>query len=157
MTLFHCPELRELEFSGLLPTEKLQATVSSITSVNFRKITFSQPSVFDSFWALINHLGWRSFDDCVCALADKLRGLGNIQLLEIEFQINYLGLESLANYTFLPKFREKGRLKVVECSSGWSWSLQFVLFSHSHRVISDLDLSEMNWIRSMSLLAPNPH
>jgi hypothetical protein len=117
MTLSHCPELRELEFSGSDPTEDHRATVTSITSLNFRKIKISRPSIAATLRALINDTCWISFDDCISALADKLRGLGNIEPLELEFQIGRLVVDPLADYNgFLPKFREKGRVRIVECS-----------------------------------------
>ena len=119
VTLSHFPELRELEFSVLQPTTRHRDTVSSITSVNIRKIIFSHPLIAATLQALTNNTDWKSFDDCVSALADKLRGLGNKQTLEVELRTGSIVLDPLVDYSgFLSKFREKGRVSVVDRSSG---------------------------------------
>lgn len=119
VTLSHCPELRELEFSVLQPTTRHRTTVSSITSANIRKIIFSHPLIAVTLQALTNDTDWTSFDDCVSVLADKLRGSGNKQTLEVELRTGCMVLDPLVDYGgFLPKFREKGRVRVVDRSSG---------------------------------------
>jgi len=53
------------------------------------------------------------------ALADKLRELGNEQTLELEFRFQCLNLAPRVDHiVFLPKFREKGRVIMVDSSTG---------------------------------------
>ena len=67
----------------------------------------------------LNHPCWTSFDDCVSALTDKLRKLGNKRTLEVEFRFESLASDTPVDYKkFLPKFREKGQVRVVDRSSG---------------------------------------
>ena len=117
MSLLHYPELHELEFSTLYPTQIHTATISSVASINIRKITFSPYSLGAMLHTFLNRPYWTSFDDCISALADKLRNLGNEQTLEVEFRFEYLVSDPLVDYKrFLPKFREKGRVRIVDCS-----------------------------------------
>ena len=113
-SLIHYPELCELEFTELYTTQMHIATISSIASVNIWKITLSSYSSDTTLHAFLNHHCWTSLDDCISALADKLRKLGNEQTLEVEFRIKYLIIDKPVDYKmFLPKFREKGRVRVV--------------------------------------------
>ena len=67
----------------------------------------------------LNHSCWASFDDCMSALADKLRKLGNKQTLEVEFKfVRAILYPPPEGEVFLPKFSEKGRVRVVDYSSG---------------------------------------
>jgi len=60
---------------------------------------------------------WEPFDKCVSALTDKLRKLGNKQTLEVEFRFDFLASDTLVDpKRFLSKFREKGRVRVVDHS-----------------------------------------
>ena len=141
-TLSHCPELRELEFSVFYPTATHRATVFSITSVNIRKIIFLHPSVTATLLALADHTCWEPFDDCISALADKLRGLGNKQTLEVEFQTGCVVLDLPTDHNkILPKFREKGRVKFVDHLSGQVLELA-VCFPPLTRIV----LSSLTWI-----------
>jgi len=120
MSLPHCPELRELEFYALYPSQMHLATISTITSVNIWKITFSSyssPTVLHTF---LSHHCWTSFDDCISALADKLRKLGSKETLEVEFRSEHLVVDFLPmnSKKLLPKFSEKGRVTVVRQRAG---------------------------------------
>ena len=113
--LSHCPELRELEFSMLQPTTRHRDTVSSITSVNIRKIMFSYSLIDATLQALTNNTDRTFFDDCISALADKLRESGKKQTLEVELRTGRIVLDPLVNHNgFLLKFREKGRVRIVD-------------------------------------------
>jgi len=120
-SLLHCPELRELEFSELYPTQIHLATISTITSINIWKITFSRYSSPILLHIFSSHHCWTSFDDYISTLADKLRKLGSKKTLEVEFQSEYLVVDSLpVDYKrFLPKFREKGRVRIADPLSRW--------------------------------------
>jgi hypothetical protein len=57
---------------------------------------------------------WATLDNFIRALADKLRGLGYKETLEVEFRIwSTLGVDPEAFRGFLLKFREKGPVKIV--------------------------------------------
>ena len=64
---------------------------------------------------------WKPFDECISALADKLRQLGNKQTLEVELRFDYLPTPApLVDLKgFLPNFRGNGRVRIVHPSSGW--------------------------------------
>lgn len=131
MTLLHCPELLELEFPMLCPTVAHRATVSSITSVNIQKITFSHTpaTVIVVLQALMDCACWTPFDDCISALADELKRSGNGRTLEVEFQIDCAISDLPVTCSgFLPKFREKGRVRVVRRSIGQILELVCFLF-----------------------------
>lgn len=55
-------------------------------------------------------------DDVACGLADKLRMLGSADALEIVFRVGTEVVEE--NEKFLPKFREKGRIRFVPRLAG---------------------------------------
>jgi len=141
----HCPELRELEFSALYPNPLHMATISTITSINIWKITFSScppPMVLHIF---LSHRCWTSFDDCISALADNLRKLGSKQTLEVEFRSEHLAIDppSVDYKEFLPKFSEKGRVTIVHHFVKWMSPGACRLFSLTHVVLpSDSDSSK---------------
>ena len=119
--LSHCSELCEVEFSALRPTQTHTTTISSIASINLSKITFSSQSQATTLDAFLDYPHWTDFDNCISALADKLGELGSRRTLEVEFRFEpdpdsvdppwYLR-------GFLPKFGEKGRVRIVDLSNG---------------------------------------
>ena len=62
---------------------------------------------------------WTQFDGTICQLVDKLRFLGSRNTLEVEFRVqsDYLG-EKEHHKGILPRFKEKGRIRVVSTTSG---------------------------------------
>lgn len=118
LTLKRCAELGRLEVLTILPGEAERAVISSITSINLRTIAFpSDTHGFSSHVLVDRPHYWNHLDNTACGLVNKLRALGYEHTLELEFQLEsvdptlYLG-------GFLRNFREKGRVRVVNTSSG---------------------------------------
>ena len=54
----------------------------------------------------------------ICGLVDRLCLLGYKHTLEVEFRAQLVNLDEEVDHDkFLPKFKEKGRVRVVEISS----------------------------------------
>ena len=97
------------------PSERELALISSITSTNFRKVTFSP----DVRGFLLDERCWIPFDDTICGLVDRLRASGNKHTLEAELQIRIEEFDEEGYQVwFLPKFKEKGRVRIVAVLSG---------------------------------------
>ena len=144
MSLLHCSELSELEFSPLCPNQMHMATISSVTSKNLRKIKFSLRVFAATLNAFLGQPSWEQFDSCICSLADKLRKLGNKQTLEVEILVHLNSCPSVGYKEFLPKFREKGRVRVVEHLSRPVPEPVVCVFSYScHFTFSESDSSEL--------------
>jgi len=96
------------------PRELEQTFISSITSLNLEKLVFA-PSRKPFGWVFFT-LYWASFDDMICGLVDRLRVAGNEHTLVVEFQTRQAKeMEAeVYNKKFLPKFKEKGQVGVVE-------------------------------------------
>jgi hypothetical protein len=104
------------------PREEERSLISSITSTNFRKLILNA-----KYFIRDSHLdnpSWMRFDNMLCELIDRLQKSGYRHTLEVELQAEYVELkegESLEYQGVLPKFREKGRVSVVEIMTGSSW------------------------------------
>lgn len=102
------------------PREQERALISSITSKNFQKLIFIVHRLTRD-----TELGfpcWIPFDDTMCGLVDRLQKSRCKHTLEVEFRADTVDLgEELHHDKFLPKFKEKGRIKIVEVSSGKLW------------------------------------
>jgi len=62
---------------------------------------------------------WPPFDDCMSALIGKLCREGYKQVLGVEFRCTSVVWDQTAdNKEFLPRFREKGWVKIVDRSTG---------------------------------------
>ena len=109
---------REDDFLELHPT--YEAIISSITSINLSKIVFALPHLT----MRLGHPNWMDFDGWISALADKLRKLGNKQTLEVEFRFVPV-VSDLKG--FLPKFRERGRVRIVDLSNGQVLELELAV------------------------------
>jgi hypothetical protein len=93
--------------------------ISSITSTNLRKLTFSSLVPLLMWESLLDNPSWTPFDDMVCGLVDRLRASGYANTLEVEFRAVFVEPgEGMHHEKFLPKFKEKERVRVVEVSSG---------------------------------------
>jgi hypothetical protein len=94
------------------PRAEEQALISSITSAEFRKVVFvSSLSLFWGFQLTNPH--WVPFDDIICGLADRLRASGSRHTLEVELRLASVGFPEEDLKQFLPKFKEKGRIRIV--------------------------------------------
>ncbi|KAF9647249.1 hypothetical protein BDM02DRAFT_2735437 [Thelephora ganbajun] len=113
--LSRCRELRELEIAMAYPGTKEVDLISSITSTNIRKITFTYPPSVQGFsWYDVY---WRAFDNPLSLLVGRL---GCKRRLEVEFRI--LDVEivemdgeagAMVIVNSLAEFREKGQIRVV--------------------------------------------
>ena len=71
---------------------------------------------------------WMLLDDVLCELIDRLGKSGYKHTLEVELQAKFVELDKCAviRYEeFLSKFREKGRVSVMDLMTGeprWEWS-----------------------------------
>lgn len=55
----------------------------------------------------------------ICGLVDRLKRSGYKHTLEVEFRANVVHMSNEARHKkFLPKFKEQGRVRIVEISSG---------------------------------------
>ena len=110
VALSHCPELRRLELCAIIPSGAERAIISSIISTNIRTIalvSITPRTPLGNRW-------WQPLDDVMCELVDKLCVLGYEHTLELEFHFD----PSTDHEGFLPKFREKGRVKILDAPSG---------------------------------------
>ena len=119
-TLSHCPELRRLEIYTTVPEETERIVISSVISTNLRTIAFlPSPQGFTSYTLVSQPHYWEPLDDVACRLVSKLSTLGYKHTLELEFRFDGTYFDpDLAFGGFLPKFRERGRVKILNTSSG---------------------------------------
>jgi len=62
---------------------------------------------------------WGGSDKMICGLVGRLRMSGYKDTLEVEFRAEFVDLGEKVNHEeFLPKFKERGRVRIVETSSG---------------------------------------
>lgn len=107
-------ELCRLDIFTRHPEEQERNLISSITSMNFRKITLIFSGVDLRWEAFRDDTCWALFDDTICGLADRLRGSGCKHSLEVDFWTMLQVPEGAEHYwCFLPRFREKGRVRIV--------------------------------------------
>jgi hypothetical protein len=100
---------------------KEHVLISSIASTNFQKFVF-KPVPIQSLETLWGRPQGRFFEDTLCGLADRLRGLGSKHTLEAEFWVDSVR-SSEHHKEFLPKFKEKGRVRIVgdRCGGVQEW------------------------------------
>ena len=100
----------------LSPTAQDEVSlIATITSTNLQKISFparygfemeSEDPLFASYY--------KTIDDSLCQLVERLRKSGYKHRLDMVFRIGRIpGGEETDFKTFLPRFREQGRVKVV--------------------------------------------
>lgn len=97
------------------PEEEERTLISSITSTNLRKLVLGIRSMrfgredfpsFNSYFA--------SLDDTLCGLINRLQMSGYKHTLEVEFRTPIVELdEEVRHEKFLPKFKEKGRVRIM--------------------------------------------
>ena len=121
-----CPELQEVHICSIYPQQQDVASISSITSTNLRKIVlnFLPTAPWQNItWDPLVGVQWSHFDDMLCALTDRLRLSGHQHILEVEFRMEPMDLETgVDSPEFLPRFREKGRVRVSQVYRGASVS-----------------------------------
>ena len=110
------------------PSQKL--LLSSIISTELRKITFSPSYMSDSIIFAQQMEEWAVIDEGLCELVDRLRAAGYRHTLEAELRLTGIGDDpGRWDFTmFLPEFREKGIVTVVDTAHG-----DRVLHSSTHR------------------------
>ena len=94
--------------------------LSSITSTELRKIIFSATNA-NHYWILSRRAeDWGLVDKQMCELVNQLSAMGYRRTLEAELRfINPTGNLEINDYTrFLPGFREKGVVTVVDVARG---------------------------------------
>ncbi|KAF9645588.1 hypothetical protein BDM02DRAFT_3119996 [Thelephora ganbajun] len=123
-SLSRYPELRQLDIATTYPQQQEWTLISSITSTNLQKLVFSR-LVSQHGQNILENPCWISLDDVVCGLVDRLQASGYKHTLELEFRTNFVGLgDGVHREDFLPKFQEKGLIRIVEVPSRrvWEWS-----------------------------------
>ena len=102
----------------MYPREEEHLLISSITSLNFRKLVVVLMPTFN--WVPPQPTPhWTLFEEIVCGIADRLRVSGSRHTLEVEFHARLReGIGEEHHKTFLPKFKEKGLVRIVSIISG---------------------------------------
>ena len=97
------------------PSSSHKVPLSSITSTELRKITFLATN--ENYWWVVRRPveDWALVDDQLCELVDRLCAMGYRHTLKAELRFfDVRDDPKIHNYaTFLPKFREKGTVTVV--------------------------------------------
>ena len=84
--------------------------------MNFRKVIVGRPEI--GCWEVFRpDPCWEPFDDMICGLADRLRKAGLKHTLEVELQVGQVAFSEEEHKKFLPKFKEKGRVRIISTSS----------------------------------------
>ena len=96
------------------PQKEDQILISSITSINLQKITFSLHPSDRKGDAPLDDPRWTSIDDSICRLVDQLRASGLRHTLEVTFWMSFTvyGMEEYRN-SLLLKLREKGQIRIM--------------------------------------------
>lgn len=120
LTLKDCPELSCLEIFTIVPRQAEHTVISSITSINLRTITFLLDTQAFPLHDLVDRSHhWNTLDNILCALVDKLRTLGHKHTLELRIQLESAKLNAGIRFRgLLPKFKERGRVRILSTSSG---------------------------------------
>ena len=118
MTIHDFRQLRELEFVVTQPSPLHEALLSSITSIELRKVVFLIWDIHD--WKIFAQRTkeWALIDKQSCRLVDRLRTAGYRHTLEAELQLREVGgdPEAYEFTAFLPEFIEKGLVTVVDAT-----------------------------------------
>ena len=119
MTIRDFRQLRELELVTSRPRSPHRVIISSITSIELRKIIFPMRHTYNRMF-FVQHvdLDWGLVDEQLCGLVDRLRATGYRHTLEVELQLTVAeGDPGDWDYTrFLPGFREKGAVTIVDAA-----------------------------------------
>ena len=104
-------KLRELVFTVTSILQQEISLISTITSMDIRKILFTvyHPRDLDEYWP--------SLETELSSLVDRLRGLGYQHVLNLEFRLDSMFTQRIAEAgfnVFFPKFSEKGRVTILD-------------------------------------------
>jgi hypothetical protein len=107
-----CPELRELEFEMLSSSHDIKVdldTISSIESAHIKKIIIKHRIQRK---LQMDGANWAKLDSVLTKVTERLNP-GN--RLEVELQGGWnIGVHEFDLKTYLPRFTEKGRVKVLD-------------------------------------------
>ena len=110
----NCRGLCELEISlPSLPQDEV-SLFSSITSTNLQRIVLPTRYGFERMGDPVFAPYYRSIDDCLCQLVGRLRRSGYKRRLEVVFRIKDVPDDEQVFEEFLPRFREQGRVKIMQ-------------------------------------------
>ena len=114
-TLSHCRELREVEIFTSHPTKAVELSlIPSITSMNIQTIIFTCSSAHREF--SVGRAYWKQLDQVLCKLADRPKYRHR---LGVEFQSASNRWDEQPDLRkCLPRFHEKGRVRVVGLGGG---------------------------------------
>jgi len=117
LTISNFQQLQELQLTVELPNSAHEVLLSSITSTKLRKIIFLA-SYMHKFFLFTRE--WALFDEQLCQLMDRLRPTGYHHTLEAELRLTEIRRDfDQCDFTmFLPKFREKGIVTIVDAVDG---------------------------------------
>lgn len=114
-TVFNFRQLRELELGGDWPKVTHTVLLSSITSIELRRLIFPSKYLGDPEIFAQQMVEWNPIDEELCGLVGRLRATGYRYNLEVELRLTTTG-NDLGKYDFtkfLPKFRERGVVTVA--------------------------------------------
>ena len=113
-------QLRDLELTMDCPGSSHKFPFSTITSTALRKIIFSATNI-NHWWVVARRAeDWALLDNQLCGLVNRLRVMGYRHALEAELQfIHVEGNPEACDFTkFLPEFREKGVVTIIDTAHG---------------------------------------
>jgi len=112
-TISNFRQLRELELVVSWLNSSHMVPLSSITSLELRKVTFPA-----NYMVIFPQRAeqWDTIDKGLCGLVDRLRATGYGHTLEVELRFTEVRSDVWKHdFTkFLPKFREKGVVTVID-------------------------------------------
>jgi len=111
LTLSDCRELRELEISVFRPGPLESNLISSITSTNIQRITFTRPLQFKGQQA-VDDPDWTRLDDSLCRLVDRLKCGPQLEVGFLALNAQQWWSGELGFKKCLPRFYEKGETGV---------------------------------------------
>jgi len=111
LTLSGCRELRELEIYALRPGNLELILISSITSPNIRRMTFTRPLAFKG-QSVMDHPNWTRLDDLLCDLADQSKCGPQLEVEFLALDVQEWWSGELGFKKYLPRFYEKGETGV---------------------------------------------
>lgn len=114
-TVRHFQKLQELEVTVTLRSPIYEQLLSSVTSIELRKVIILMRWLCDlAGYPSLTEV-WASIDKRLCDLVDRLRAMGHRYTLEAELRLIH-SLGDLDKHDFtkvLPGFREKGIVTVI--------------------------------------------
>ena len=110
-------QLRELELEASRPGSSHRILISSISSTELRKVTFLLRYTYSWTSFAQQTEGWASIDKALCGLVDRLSTEGYRHTLEAQLRLRGIRYDGKHDFTkFLPEFREKGVVTVIDAS-----------------------------------------